>query len=146
MISLLFNSLSRFVIVFLLRSKCLLILWLHSLSTVILEPKKINSATVSTTSPSICHEVMGPDAMIFVFSVLSFNQLFHCPHSPSSRGSLVSSSLSAVRVVSCAYLKLLYFSQQSWFWLVRWGSSENSGRFYFLGFQDLCGQWLRPQN
>ena len=53
MISLLFNSLSRFVIVFLLRSKCLLILWLHSLSTVVLEPKNIKSATVSTFSPSI---------------------------------------------------------------------------------------------
>ena len=62
--SLLLNMLSRFVITFLPRSKHLLISWLQSPSTVILEPPKIKSATVS---PSICHEVMGPDAMIFVF-------------------------------------------------------------------------------
>jgi len=65
--SLLFNMLSRFVIAFLLRSKCLLISWLQSPSAVILEPKKIKSVTISIFSPSICHEVMGPDAMIFVF-------------------------------------------------------------------------------
>ena len=64
--SLLFNMLSRLVITFLLRSKCLLISWLQSLSAVILEPPKIKSLTVSTVSPSICLEVMGPDAMIFV--------------------------------------------------------------------------------
>ena len=64
---LLFNMLSRFVIAFLLRSKCLLISGLQSPSTVILEPKKIKSVTVTIVSPSICHEVMGPDAMIFVF-------------------------------------------------------------------------------
>ena len=58
--SLLFNMLSSFVIVFLPRSKCLLISWLQSLSTVILEPKKIKSVTVSGGSPSICHEAMGP--------------------------------------------------------------------------------------
>ena len=64
---LLFNMLSRFVIAFLPRSKCLLISWLQSLSAVILEPKKMKSATVSTFSPSICHEAMGLDAMILVF-------------------------------------------------------------------------------
>ena len=64
--SLLSNSLSRFVIV-LPRSKCLLISWLQSLSAVILEPRKIKSATVSTFSPSICHEVMGPDSVILVY-------------------------------------------------------------------------------
>ena len=64
--SLLFNMLSRLVITFLLRSKRLLISWLQS-SAVILEPPKINSDTVSTVAPSICQEVMGPDAMIFVF-------------------------------------------------------------------------------
>ena len=57
--SLLFNMLSRFVIAFLPRSKCLLISWLQSPSTVILEPKKIKSVTVSIVSPSICHEMMG---------------------------------------------------------------------------------------
>ena len=65
--SLLFNMLSRLVITFLPRSKCLLISWLQSPSAVILEPPEIKSDTVSTVSPSMSHEVMGPDAMIFVF-------------------------------------------------------------------------------
>ena len=65
--SLLFNMLSRLVITFLPRSKHLLISWLHSPSVVILEPRKIKSDTVSTVSPSISHEVMGLDAMIFIF-------------------------------------------------------------------------------
>ena len=65
--SLLLNMLSRLVIAFLLRSKRLLISWLQSPSAVILEPRKIKLATVSTISPSICHEMIGPDAMIFVF-------------------------------------------------------------------------------
>ena len=63
-ISLHFNTLSRFITAFLPRSKCLLISRLQSLSAVILEPKKIRSVTVSIFSPSVCHEVMGPDAMI----------------------------------------------------------------------------------
>ena len=62
-----FNILSRMVITFLPRSKHLFISWLQSPSAVILEPKKIKSVTVSTVSPSICHEVMGPDATILVF-------------------------------------------------------------------------------
>ena len=65
--SLLFNMPSRLVLTFLPRSKRLLISWLQSPSAVVLEPPKIKSDTVSTVSPSICHEVMGPDAMIFVF-------------------------------------------------------------------------------
>ena len=65
--SLLFDMLSRLVIAFLPRSKRLLISWLQSPSAVILEPKKIKSLTVSTVSPSFCHLVMGPHAMIFVF-------------------------------------------------------------------------------
>ena len=65
--SLLFNILFRFVIAFLPRSKHLLISWLQLLSVVILEPKKIKSITISIFSPSICHEVMGPEAMILVF-------------------------------------------------------------------------------
>ena len=87
--SLLFNMLSRLVIAFLSRSKCLLISWLQSLSAVILEPKKRKSVTVSIVSPSICHEVMGPAAMILVFWMLSLSQLFHSPLSHSSRVSLV---------------------------------------------------------
>ena len=63
----LFNMLSRLVITYLPRGKCLLISWLQSPSAGIWEPPKIKSDTVSTVSPSICHEVMGPDAVIFVF-------------------------------------------------------------------------------
>ena len=66
-IPLVFNMLSRLVIAFLPRSKGLLISWLQSPSAVILQPNKIKSDIVSTVSPSICHEVMGPDAMILVF-------------------------------------------------------------------------------
>ena len=65
--SLLFNMSSRLVVVFLAKSKCLLMSWLQAPSAVILEPKKIKSVTVSIVSPSICYEVMGLDAMIFVF-------------------------------------------------------------------------------
>ena len=74
--SLLLNMLSRLVIAFLPRSKCLLISWLHSPPAVILESKKIKSVTVSIVSPSICHEVMRPDAMILVFWMLSFKPAF----------------------------------------------------------------------
>ena len=70
--SLLFNMLSSLVITFLPRSKCLLISWLQSPSSVILEPPKIKSATVSTVSPSICHEVMGPDAILL--NLILFSQ------------------------------------------------------------------------
>ena len=74
--SMLFNMPSRFVITFLQRSKCLLISWLQSPYAVILEPRKIKSATVPTVSPSICHEVMGPDAMMLNFCKLSFKPAF----------------------------------------------------------------------
>ena len=76
MMFLLFNMLSRWVITFLPRSKHLLISWLQSPSAVILEPQYIKSATVSTVSPSICYEVMGADAMIFIFWMLSFSPTF----------------------------------------------------------------------
>ena len=74
--SLLFNMLSRLVITFLPRSKRLFISWLQSLSAVILEPPKTKSATISTVSLFICYEVMRPDAMIFVFWMLSFKPTF----------------------------------------------------------------------
>ena len=90
MISLVFNMLSSLVVTFLPRSKCLLISWLQSPSAVILEPRKINSLTVSIVSATICYEVMGLDAMIFfVFECWVLSQLFHSPLSVSSRGSLV---------------------------------------------------------
>ena len=103
--SLLFNTLSRFLIAFFPRSKHLLILWLQSPSTVILEPKKIKSATVS---PSICHEVMGSDAKILVFWILSYKPKFSLsPFTFIKRP--FSSSPSAITVVSSAYMRLLIF-------------------------------------
>ena len=82
--SLLLNMLSRLAITFLPRSKHLLISWLQSPSAVILEPPKIKAATVSTVSPSISHEVMGPDAMIFIFWMLSFKPTFSLFYSSSA--------------------------------------------------------------
>ena len=70
--SLLFNMLSRFVIAFLPRSKHLLISWLQSPSAVISELRKIKSVTISIVSPSICHEVLGPNAMSFLFLNVEF--------------------------------------------------------------------------
>ena len=92
--SLLFNMLYRFFIPFLPRSKHLLISWVQSLSVVILEPKKVKAVTVSIFSPSICHVVMGLDAMTLVFfECCVLSQLFHSPLSTSLRGSLVPSCL-----------------------------------------------------
>ena len=105
-LSLLFNILSRLVITFLPRSKRLLISCLQSPSAVILEPRKIKSATVS---PSICHEVMGPDAMILAFWILSFKSTFSLSSFTFIKRFFSSSSLSAIRVVSSAYLKLLLY-------------------------------------
>ena len=107
--SLLLNMLSRLVITFLPRSKHLLISWLQSPSAVILEPKKIKSVTVSIVSLSICHEVMGLDAMTFVFWVLSFKPAFSLSSTTFIKRLFSSSSLSAVRVASSAYLRLLMF-------------------------------------
>ena len=107
--SLLLNMLSRLVIAFLPRNKCLLISWLQSPSAVILEPPKMKSVTVSTVSPFICHQVMGPDAMIFVFRMLSFKPTFSLSSFTFIKRLLSSSSLSAIRVVSSAYLRLLIF-------------------------------------
>ena len=114
--SLLFNMLSRLVIAFPPRSKHLLISWLQSSSTVILEHKKIKSVTVSIVSPSICHEVMGPDEMIFVFWMLSVQPSFSFSSFTFIKTLFSFSSLSAIRVVSSAYC--WYFHQQSWFQLV----------------------------
>ena len=101
-----FNMLCRLVITLLPRNKCLLISWLQSPSAVILEPKNIKSDTVSTVSPSISHEVMGPDAMILVFWMLSFQPTFSLSSFTFIKRFFSSSSLSTIRVVSSAYLKL----------------------------------------
>ena len=111
--SLLFNMLSRLVIAFLPRSKHLLISWLQSPSAVILEPKKIKYLTVSIVSPSICHEVMGLDAMILVFQMLSFKPAFSLSSLNFIKRLFSSSLLSAIKVVSSAYLRLLIFLPQS---------------------------------
>ena len=102
--SLLFNMLSRFVIAFLPRSKCLLILWLQSPSAVILEPKKIKTTTASTFSSSIYHKVMGPEVMILFIWMLCFKPAF------SLSFTLIKSLFSSfvIRVVSSAYLMLLF--------------------------------------
>ena len=107
--SLLFNMLSRFDIAFLPRSKRLSISWLQSLSTVGLEPKKIKLVTVFIFPSSICHEVMRLDAMILFFWVLNFKPTFSLSSFTFIKRLLSSSSLSAIRVVSSAYLKLLIF-------------------------------------
>ena len=101
--------LSRLVIAFLPRSKCLLISWLQSRSEVILKLPKIKCLTVSIVFPSICHEVMRPDAMILVFWMLSFTPTFSLSSFTFLKRLFCSSSLSVIRVLSSAYLRLLIF-------------------------------------
>ena len=118
-ISLLFNILSRLVITFLPRSKHLLISWLQSPSAAIWEPKK-HKVTVSTVSPSIFHEVMEPDAMILVFWMLSFKPTFPFSSFTFIKRLFSSSSLSAIRVVSSAYLRLsIFLPAKEWYCWVR---------------------------
>ena len=107
--SLLFNTLSRFVIAFLQKSKHLLISWLQSPSAVILESKKIKFVTAYTFSPSICNEVIGPDAMIFILWMLSFKPAFSVSSFTFIKRFFSFSFLSTIRVASFAYLKLLIF-------------------------------------
>ena len=104
-ISLIFNMLSRLVITFLPRSKCLLISWLQSPSTLIWEPKKIKFVTVSI----VCHEDMGPDAMILAFWMLSFQPTFSLSSFTFIKRFFSSSSRFAIRVVSSDYLRWLIF-------------------------------------
>ena len=107
--SLLLNMLSRLIITFLPRSKHLLISWLHSPSAVILEPKKKKSDTVFTVSPSTYYEVIEPDAMIFVFWMLSVKSVFPVSSLTLIKRLVSSSSLFSIRVVSSVYLRLLIF-------------------------------------
>ena len=104
--SLLFNTLFRFVTAFLPRRRCLLISWLQSPSVVVLEPKKMKSVTVSIVFPSICHEVMGLDAVILVFWMFSFKPVFSLSSFTFIKRL---SSLSVVKVVSSAYRGLVIF-------------------------------------
>ena len=102
--SLLFYMLFRLVIAFLPRNKHLLISWLQSPSAVILEPKKIKSLVVSIVTPPTCHEVMGLDAMILVFCMLHFKPAFSFSSFTFIKRLFSSSLLSAIRVVTSAYL------------------------------------------
>ena len=106
---LLFNMLSRFVITFLPRNKHLLISWVKSPSTVILEHKKIKSVTASTFPPSIYHEVLGPDSMILVFWMLNFKPAFSLSCFTFIKRLFSFSSLYAIKVISSTYLRLLIF-------------------------------------
>ena len=110
--------LSRFVIVFLPRNKCLLISWLQSASTVILKPKKIKSVTVSTVSMSIRHEVMGLDAMILVFLMLNFKPAFSCSSFTFIKRLFSSSCFLPLDWYHLHIWGCWYFSQQSCFQLV----------------------------
>ena len=107
--------LSRLVITFLPRSKSLLISWLQSKSSaMLLESQKIKSVTVSTVSPSMCHEVMGPDTMILVFWMLSFKPAFSLFSFTYIKRLFSSSSLSAIRWCHLHVWGYWCFSQQSW--------------------------------
>ena len=120
-LSLLCKMLSRLVIAFLPRSKCLLISWLQSVSTLILEPKKIKSVIASTFPPFISpfYEVMEPDAMVLVFWMLSFKAAFSLSSFTIIKRLFSSSSLSTVKVMLSAYLRLLIFLH---FWMyLSWG-------------------------
>ena len=107
--SVVLNMLSSFGTAFLLRSKHLLISWLQSPSAVILEPPKIKSVTISTFSPSICHQVMGADAMILVFLMLNFKPAFSLSSFTFIKRLFSSSSHFAFRVVLLAYRLVIFF-------------------------------------
>ena len=151
--SLLFNMLSRLVITFLPRSKRLLISWLQSPSAVILEPPKIKPYTLSTVSPSICHEVMGSDAMILVFLMLNFKPNFSLSSFIFIKRLFSFSSLSAIKVVSSAYLRLLIFLPEVLIQLelhpiCTSTSSLSSSYLQFLTFLLLIATfpWVKPED
>ena len=121
--SLLFNMLSRLVMLFNMvsrfpRRKCLLISWLESPSAVILEPQKIKSLTVSIVSPPIWHEVMAIDAMMLVFWMLSFKPTFPLSSFDASRGSLILLHFLPKGWFHLHIWGYWYFSQESWFQLL----------------------------
>ena len=107
--SLLFNTLFRFVISFLPRCKCLLISWLQSPSIMIMELKKRKSVTVFSFFSSIYHEVMSPEVMILVLWILSFKPGFSLSSFTLIKRLIHSFPISAIRVVSPVYMKLLIF-------------------------------------
>ena len=110
--------LSRFVIGFLPRTKHLLILWLQSSHTLILKPKKIKSVNASTFSPSICQELMGPDALILVFWMLNFKPAFSLSSFTFKRGSLAPPCFLPLKWYHLHVWGYWHFSLHSWFWLI----------------------------
>ena len=123
-----FNTLCRFAIAYLPRRQWLLISWLQSPSPVILQPKNIIFATATTFPPPICHEVMGPEVLILIFWMLTFKPAFSLCSFNLIKRLFSSSLLSAIRVVSSAYLRLLIFlpavlipacdSSSLWSWIM----------------------------
>ena len=107
--SLFFNMLTRLVMAFLPRSKCILLSWLQSPYAVILEPRKVKSVTVSIVSLSVWHDVIGPDVTILAFWMLSFNSNFSFSSLTFIKMLFSFSLLSAIRLVSSAYLRLVIF-------------------------------------
>ena len=134
------NTLSRFIIAFLPRSKHLLISWLQSLSAAILEPKKIKSVAVSTFSPTYLPWSDGTGCLgLRFFECWVLSHLFHSYTLINMLFS--SSSLSAIRVVSSAYLRLLTFLPE-----ILIPAFNSSVTDCFLGLQNHCGWWLQPWN
>ena len=107
--SLIFNMLSRFIIVFLPRSKCVLISWLQSLSKWFWRPRKYSLSLLPLFSTSICHEMMGPDIMIFVFWLLNFKPAFSLSSFIPLKRLFSSYSIFPIRVVASPYLRLFIF-------------------------------------
>ena len=116
----------RFVIAFLPKSKCLLILWLQSPSAVILEPKKIKSVTASTFPPSICHEVMGPDTMILGLWMLSFKPTFSLLSFTLIKKLFSSSLLCATRVIWSASVQFSHV----WLFVTPWTVAHQASTAY----------------
>ena len=125
-----FNMLSRLVVTFLPRSKHLLISWLQSPYAVILEPKKTKSVTVSIVSPFIWHEVIGLDAMIFVLWMLILKPAFSFSSFIFIKRFFSSSSLSAIRVASSAYLRLFLFLPEILIHVYNLYRTGNNSGFY----------------
>ena len=132
--------LCKFVTAFLQRSKRLLILWLHSPSAVIFKPPRIKSFTVS---PPICHEVMRLDSIILVFWMLSFKPTFSLSSFTFIKTFFSSSSLSAIKVVSSAYLKLLIFLPA--ILIPTWDSSSPAFCMMYSAYKiNMQGDYIQP--
>ena len=124
--------LSRLVIAFLPRSKCLLISWLQSPSAVILEPKRLKSVTVSIVSPFICHGVMGPDAMILVFECWVLSQLYQVTKQADSLPAEPPGKPRNTGVGSLSLLQWIFLTQE-----LNLGLLHCRWILYQLGYQDI---------